>query len=233
MTRVVALIWFAFLAATTPGLSQERAILKDSARTFADFDTARLHAYAADPQYRYERHVAETSWLGALWKQLLARLRDIFSEGGSLTSRVFQILLVCGALFILLYFFYKSPLRNIFARGDSTRQQEIRILDATVPKNSVSAIVDKALSAGEYRVAFRWAYIDLLQKLAANKTLVLHRNKTNRDYKTEFNVAPLRPAFMQLADAFDYVWYGEYPIDRQAYDRYATLIQTVLRQHPP
>jgi hypothetical protein len=55
-------------------------------------------------------------------------------------------------------------------------------------------------------------------------------HKTNSDYLREVSVQQWRPDFARLADAFDFVWYGEYPISKNMFVSYQEIVKHLIRQ---
>jgi hypothetical protein len=106
----------------------------------------------------------------------------------------------------------------------------MRILNEDVPVTQLSQKIQEALNSGDYRTAFRWTYINLLHRLGQSGVIRLHNNNTNTDYKREINTVSIQQDFGALADAFDFIWYGEYPIDRPTFDQYNALVVNVLKQ---
>ena len=108
----------------------------------------------------------------------------------------------------------------------------MRILDEDIPVAHLAQKIKAAIREGDFRTAYRWTYIDLLHKLGQSGTISLHGNKTNRDYKREIRAPQIQSDFATLADAFDFTWYGEYPLDQSTFDEYNTLVANILSQSP-
>lgn len=201
-----------------------------SEKTSPQFDTTQLQEYLEDPAYQYQKRAPKTSWVQRLWQDFLDYLERMFSDGADFGERLFSILLVAGAIVVLAYFFLRSRFQNLFVRGDRRRGRSMRILDEDVPVEQLAQKIRVAIQEGDYRTAYRWTYIDLLHKLGQSGTISLHGNKTNRDYKREFRAAHMQQDFTTLADAFDFTWYGEYPIDQSTFDEYGALVGKILSQ---
>jgi hypothetical protein len=119
-----------------------------------------------------------------------------------------------------------SPL----ARADRKMKSSMRILNQDVRIASLADQINSALDSGDYRSAYRWTYLNLLRHLDQAGLLRLHGEKTNRDYQREISKTSLRSEFLVLAEAFDFTWYGDYPIDREAFDRYNLVAENILIQ---
>lgn len=79
------------------------------------------------------------------------------------------------------------------------------------------ARIAEAETAGDYRLAVRLGFLSILKQLTDRGLLAWRPEKTNADYLTELPVGPLSVAFREVAQQFEYVWYGEFPLTAQQY----------------
>jgi Domain of unknown function (DUF4129) len=73
--------------------------------------------------------------------------------------------------------------------------------------------VQKAIHEKRYRVAVRLLYLRSLRQLQDRAMINWRREKTNRDYLYELSDPQLRPLFSDLTFVFEYIWYGEFPVN--------------------
>lgn len=201
-----------------------------TAGTAPAFDTVKLKSYLENPDFQYQRRAPSTSLIQRLWNDFLHYLESLFSEGSGITKRFLVILLIAGAIVVLAYFFMRSRFQFLFAKGDKKMRSSIRILNEDVRISSLKEHISNALHAGDYRTAYRWTYINLLRHLHQSGLLRLHGDKTNRDYIQEMKSTPVHADFLVLAEAFDFTWYGDYPIDRLTFDQYQGVSERILHQ---
>ncbi len=211
-------------------VAQGTAILSADKNVVQEFDTAQLRTYLSDPAYQYQKRAPQESWLGRLWQSVLDYFERLFSENAGFGERMLAILLIGGAIVILSFFLLRSRFQNIFSRGDKRNRKAMRILNEDVLVSQLSQRIQAALDSGDFRTAYRWTYIDLLHSLGQSGVIRLHGNKTNTDYKLEIKASLIKEDFTVLADAFDFTWYGEYPIDRSTFDEYTSRVANVLKQ---
>jgi Domain of unknown function (DUF4129) len=77
--------------------------------------------------------------------------------------------------------------------------------------------LDKAIRIGNYRLAVRILYLESLKKLNDKQLIDWKINKTNWDYVREVNLPQLKGDFRQITNSFDYVWYGNFPVDESIF----------------
>ena len=75
-----------------------------------------------------------------------------------------------------------------------------------------------ALEAGNYREAVRMLFIQLLQVLVSENSIIWKPKKTNRDYLREMSAHDKVIHFRNLVMAYESVWYGSEEIDRAFFD---------------
>lgn len=78
--------------------------------------------------------------------------------------------------------------------------------------------VQKAINEKRYRVAVRLLYLRSLRQLQDRAMINWRREKTNREYLYELSDQRLRPIFSDLTFIFEYIWYGEFPVDQAHFE---------------
>lgn len=78
---------------------------------------------------------------------------------------------------------------------------------------------------GDYRSAVRYQFLFILKKLSDKKLINWNPEKTNKDYTAELKASQLKNDFSDLAYIFDYVWYGEFDIEEQDYQKFKNQYQ--------
>jgi len=80
-------------------------------------------------------------------------------------------------------------------------------------------------------LATRYYYLSLLKRLSQKGLITYDKDKTNTEYKFELQDKQMRKKFSYLAYVYDYVWYGEFPVDESKFStietNYKTFLQTI------
>jgi hypothetical protein len=71
---------------------------------------------------------------------------------------------------------------------------------------------------GEWRLALRAAYLELLVLLHERGAIRYEKQKTNGVYARVLGGSPAAPPFAALTRSFEEAWYGRRPLDADAYD---------------
>ena len=80
-------------------------------------------------------------------------------------------------------------------------------------------LIAEATAARAYRRAVRLLYLKTLKTLAADNLIDWQRDKTNHEYIAELRQPALRSSFAELTFLFEYIWYGDFPVDEGVFDR--------------
>jgi len=86
--------------------------------------------------------------------------------------------------------------------------------------------IQVAIREGQFRKATRLLYLKALREMQSRSMITWRREKTNRDYLRELTRPELRPAFQDITYMFEYIWYGEIPVDRDNFNRaYTSFVE--------
>jgi len=86
-------------------------------------------------------------------------------------------------------------------------------------ESDFDALIRQALQIGNYRQAVRYQYLRTLHLLADKNLVQLAPDKTNFQYVSEIANRNHQQPFASLTLNYEYVWYGEFEIDKNIYDK--------------
>ncbi|MCP9234519.1 DUF4129 domain-containing protein [Lewinella sp. JB7] len=78
-------------------------------------------------------------------------------------------------------------------------------------------LLQRAEAAGQYDVAVRLLYLDLLNRLHRADLIVYRPHFSNRDYRQQLMDSDLYAPFTKSVRAYERFWYGKHRIDRLSY----------------
>jgi hypothetical protein len=189
-----------------------------------------LDAYRANPDFQYDNPQAEGpslwdrfwSWV---WRTFLA---PVFENTSPQAWRWALVILAVALLAWLVTRLLRVEGGGPFSRSAGARAGAGPLLDVeNIEAVDLDALLADAVARGAWREAVRFRYLVLLRALAAAGAVDWRRDKTNRTYAEEVRAS--RPAlarpFGRATRVFDYVWYGERPVDRARYAALAPLFE--------
>lgn len=215
----------------TPPAKHEKAVLKIDTGSVVDvrhFDQSALKSYRGKPEFNYKEAAANISWWERFWRWFWDWLDHLFKFGtgkGTVTFwsvffKVLQILLLALGVGALIFFIFKAQGINILGifRKKTT--------SAPIPYSEffedINAInfddeIENAIAKANYRFAVRLLYLKCLKHLSNAGLIDWQIDKTNSTYINELVNQQQQDAFRMLTLQFEYVWYGEFLIDQQAF----------------
>ncbi len=141
---------------------------------------------------------------------------------GSLSrSALFALGLGAGLLLVLLLL---HVLRRPEASAPSSAPAAVSLVrgaqpDALAqPAEAWARLADRFARNGEWRLALRAAFLELLVLLHERGAIRYERQRTNGEYVDALASGPAGPPFSLLVGAFDEAWYGNRPFDETAYN---------------
>ncbi len=196
-----------------------------------------LQSFRNNPDFSYERSV---SLHPTLWDQfvgwLLWLLSTLLPQEGSSLSLLWDIIfytLIGAALVYVIFRLTGTSFGGLFGRA-GRRAVETTLFEENIHELDFNALIDEAVQQQQYRKALRLLYLRSLKELSDGNYIHWSMDKTNREYLSELPAGELRKSFEQLTLLFEYIWYGDFPVDRPLFDRSHDLFRdfsTMTVQH--
>ena len=139
-----------------------------------------------------------------------------------LSSIFIQVLLWTLAVFFILFILYRLFLaEGVFKRASRNAKQATPQVEEEVitHESDFDNLILQALHDNNYRQATRYQYLRTLHKLADKNLIELSKDKTNFQYVHEIANPGFRNDFASLTLNYEYVWYGEFMIDKNVYQK--------------
>lgn len=141
----------------------------------------------------------------------------------------FFYLAIALAVIALVYLVLKEGGSGLFS---SKRNKSIQLNDDITAENIENADIDALISQAEndtnYRLAIRYYYLLTLKTLSRNKLIKFEEDKTNAEYLSELQHTTHSKAFGYISYLYNYIWYGEFPVDLKAYQKAKTHFNDFL-----
>lgn len=206
------------------GYADYESIIDTSAVEARTIPTETLDRFRNDPDYQYE----EVATGGpSMWESFMRWLnRTFFEPIAENTSRSFWFWFwIISATIIIGWVISRmltSDSGGFFRRQDQeSKPPEIVLLDTeNIEEVDLKALLNQALANGHHRDSARYMYLLALQSLTNQGVIDWHKYKTNREYLREVrkNGFPdLAGAFSEVTHLFEWIWYGEAPVDESMF----------------
>ena len=151
----------------------------------------------------------------------------------SFMATVFPYLIGLIIVLIILKTFINTE-SGFWKFGKSTKKTTKKLVhddDENIDETDFDNLLSRAITNGNYRLATRYHYLTTLKKLSQKELIKYDKDKTNTEYQFELKNKELRKKFSYLAYIYDYVWYGEFPVDQVKFNvianKYKSFIQAI------
>lgn len=186
-----------------------------------------------DKEYIYEKN--DPSWLVEFKIWLVQKLMSFFkyinyNQGFHHLKILFYVLIATVAIYVIAKILFYKEGTWIFKKKHTdssiTYQDDVE----TIEISNFELMVEKALQKDDYRLAVKFFYLWSLQKLAKKEVIELSNLKTNIDYQLELEETSFYKQFQNISYYYTYVWYGEFDIDKDSFDKIAVKYEQFLKE---
>ena len=177
-----------------------------------------VQAVNSDKGFYYKRYM--DSLLRATQFKVQKPRRRVDLSGTDFFSSIFGIIFWILAIGLFVYLVYRLFLSNssFLSRSRKNIASEIAVIDEENASDPDSPLRN-AIRNGNYRLAVRYLYLQSLQRLSEKKFIEINTNKTNYEYVMEVRRHKFANEFASLTLQYEYVWYGEYPVDERLFEQ--------------
>lgn len=128
------------------------------------------------------------------------------------------IIILCSFIAVVIWYLASSNVRLF--RKESKNIMEEEFVD--VQMDDIFSInyereIQKAVEAGNYRLAVRLWYLKTLKELSDRNIIEYRHEKTNNDYVHSLFGGPYYKDFFRLTRNFEYTWYGQFNLSAEGY----------------
>jgi len=182
-------------------------------------DAEKLRDLQADRAYQYgadtpppDNPVAR--FLAYVWQKIAEFLSS------DAYQNVWQYVFLAAITALVVYLLLKAEvLGSLFTKrarqGDGLDYETIT---ENIHEIDFDAAIANAVEQQNYRLAVRLLYLQTLKRLTDAELIQYKPDKTNRQYVHELANSPQQPGFEQLTRQFEFVWYGDFPVDTARFD---------------
>ncbi|MBO3116617.1 hypothetical protein J4050_07660 [Winogradskyella sp. DF17] len=121
-------------------------------------------------------------------------------------------------LYLLIKFLMENPVSSVFKTENKTIEG-FSYVEEDIKQIDFDKLIKQALHNTNYRLATRYLYLKALKILANKEIIEWHFEKTNSDYYNEIKDSKLKSLFKRVSYIYDYIWYGEFPIDEATFNK--------------
>ncbi len=199
------------------------------------FDANAIKKYKRDKEFNYTGEaVGQPSLWERFWNWLWDKILSLFGRIPFI-GPIFKYLLLGLAIALLTYVIFRSLGIDAMQllRGDA-KKIDLAYTESleNIHEMNFDAEIEKAISQHNFRLAVRLLYLKCLKQLSDKNLIQWQIDKTNAAYVYELADPVQKQTFGLLTRQFEYVWYGNFFIDKDIFSNINLLFQN-FKNHLP
>lgn len=197
-----------------------------------------LSSYRNNEDFNYEMVEQESTWLDDVRNWFYNLFRQLFEwifgveKATSFLATFLQILpylLLALFLYLVIRFFVNSHARSVLLNKKNPNTVSLSEEERIIKTEDIEQLIKDALAQNDYRLAIRYYYLFILKQLSERNLIDWQRQKTNDDYIEELSNPELKNSFGRATFLYDYIWYGEFPVDQERYSQVEQVFATLKK----
>ncbi|WP_162618508.1 DUF4129 domain-containing protein [Pedobacter yulinensis] len=183
------------------------------------FNPAALNAYKTKKEFQYRDEVLQEqrSLWQRFWSWVWEQLGRLIGAAGSNTLVRTAVLTALAALIVYVVVKLIGTDR-LFAKRSGRSTMPYDVLNEDIHQIDYENEIGRLVGEGKYRLAVRLLYLRSLKRLTDASLISWEPAKTNSVYLNELTDPALNRPFRSLTKQFDYIWYGDFPIDSERFE---------------
>jgi len=179
----------------------------------------------ADKDRHTQTRIESNSFWEKIWEIVFTVLRS------PLFRQIMWLLMLLIFAAAVVWFLVQNKM-NIFGSGKTV------ILPAQAKEGDADNIftanlqeaAGKAVAKGDYRLAIRFLYLQLLKTFSENGLISYGTDITNSEYLAQLYSRPWYRDFFNVTRSYEYAWYGEMPVNIQQYESVVTDFSSLYQK---
>ncbi|MDR6785881.1 hypothetical protein ABIE26_004650 [Pedobacter africanus] len=205
--------------AAAPALAAGKSVLikNDSTKLeLRNFNQQKIQQYKTEKEFLYEEaERIDLSYWDRFWKWFWSLFDGVVSNEYSGGILKYLVMLLAAGLIVFIVVKFSGLDLKIFAGKAKAVDVPYSESPDNIHEINFNEEIDKAVAAANYRLAVRLFYLKSLKLLNDKALIDWQPEKTNQTYISELTDPDKKTSFTALTTQFEYIWYGEFFIDRE------------------
>lgn len=142
---------------------------------------------------------------------------------------IFYGLIIVAVVYFIVRAIMNGEGRWVFGKRSDKKLIEHEDVETNIHIVDFDALISEATISNDYRLAIRYQYLNMLKKMSNHEIISYDPEKTNLDYTYEIKNDRLREQFQYASYLYNYIWYGEFIIDKTQYDNASDSFNVLLK----
>lgn len=163
------------------------------------------------------------TWYQRMLQRFNDWLNSLFGTSTSFNGDYFYPFVISIFILILGFIIYKLIIsgRKAYKRNEEDEDlNSVEFFEKNLQKIDFSTYLEDAILKENYRLAIRFLHLGNLKLLSEKNIINWELRKTNLDFYNEIQDNDLKKIFHQTYWIYDYVWFGNFPINKTQFEMY-------------
>jgi Domain of unknown function (DUF4129) len=202
-------------------VAQKKVQFDSSSIEIRHFTYGQIKTYREQKEFDYREQKPKSQ---SLWDRFWAWFWEQFyrlSQKKSIQRSVEIFVWIVSISLILFAIYRLTGMEKRFFLQGKGRDKPLSFLEIQEDIHSIdfNSAIEEAIEKQQYRVAIRLMYLQSLKELSDKCIIDIKPNKTNFDYAAELKATPYSQGFENITLVYEYAWYGEFPVNREMFNR--------------
>lgn len=194
--------------------------------------------YLSDDEFNYSQGKDSYSYWQLLKKRIGNLLKKLFGYAPDAPTPAFiEVLIgvlsgivVLIVLFVVVRILIRHKGRWLLAKKNEELTLDIYDTENLIEKADFRQLIVEHEQKGDTRSCIRLYFLWTLKVLKNNNLINWLPDKTNSEYLNEITDQVLRNQFSYLSYLYEYVWYGEFPLENNDYLKAKSAFENLLQK---
>lgn len=128
-------------------------------------------------------------------------------------------LMIAIFVVILLWFLASSNIRLFQKKTVPLVDDAMEISEENMFNLDYEKEIQKAVREGNFRLGIRLWYLRTLRELSEKNMIQYKHERTNSEYLQQLEHTAFHKDFFRLTRNFEYIWYGQFPLEAEGFER--------------
>lgn len=191
----------------------------DSAKiTPSKFDKDSISSYKEQKEFQYDEiGQQQLSWWDKFWRWFWSLIGSLIQ--GATSNLISRYIFIGLGVALILYIVIKTiGTENIFRKKSKETILPYDVITENIHEIDYEQELQRLVAERKFRLAVRLLYLRALKQLSDAEIINWQPDKTNYNYLMEIDKPELRNDFSKLTLQFDYIWYGDFPVDEVKFE---------------
>lgn len=194
-------------------------VLDSSVVVVRQLDSLSQATLFTNDDYKYNRDAAKSAsaW-DRFWDWFNEKIDELLNtKNGKISIKIIKYLIILIALVAIVFLLLKNKVGALFYGKSAATSIGFNELEENIHLIDFEELIAKAREEKDFRRAVRLHFLKLLKELSDKNLIAWKIDKTNKDYSIELLNTQYNAHFKELAELYEYVWYGNFLLDEAGY----------------